>query len=103
MVFLLDHKTTAYWGTYGITKQAVQTFMQMLADETENTRDENHYPVVATNGYDPGPMRTPLRRRAFPGELERETVLPEERLGPLLSLLNRNDRALTGVAISNAR
>lgn len=103
MVFLLDHKTTAYWGTYGITKQAVQTFMQMLADETENNRDKNNYPVVAINGYDPGPMRTPLRRRAFPGELERETVLPEARLGPLLSLLIRHDRALTGVAVSHAR
>lgn len=100
MVFLMDHKTTAYWGTYGITKQAVQTFMHMLADETENNRDEHKNPILAINGYDPGPMRTPLRRRAFPGELERETVLPEERLGPLLSLLTRQDRALTGAAIS---
>lgn len=100
MVFLLDQKTTAYWGTYGISKQAVQTFMHMLADETENNRNEHNHPVLAINGYDPGPMRTPLRRRAFPGELERETALPEERLGPLLSLLTRHDRALTGVALS---
>jgi len=100
LVFLLDHKTTAYWGTYGISKQAIQTFMHMLADETENKRDDQNHPILAINGYDPGPMRTPLRRRAFPGELEREAVPPEQRLGPLLSLLLRDDRALSGVAIS---
>lgn len=100
LVFLLDHKPGAYWGTYGVSKQAVQTLMHMLADETEGNRDEQGHPVIAINGYDPGPMRTPLRRRAFPGELERETALPEERLGPLLSLITRQEREKTGAAVS---
>ncbi|NND92828.1 MAG: SDR family NAD(P)-dependent oxidoreductase [Granulosicoccus sp.] len=100
MVFTLDYKPTAYWGSYGISKQALQGFMHMLSDEHDSKLDQQGYPVLAINGYDPGPMRTPLRRRAFPGELEGETVPPEERLGPLLSLLNRTDRSLTGVALA---
>mgnify|MGYP000515555387 CR=1 FL=1 len=98
MVFLLDHKPTAYWGSYGVSKQALQGFMHMLADEHEGKKGVDGHPLVAVNGYDPGPMRTPLRRRAFPGELEKETTLPENRLGPLLSLMTRTDRSRTGVA-----
>lgn len=98
MIFLLDHKTTAYWGSYGVSKQALRTLMHMLADETENTKGEDNHPLLAINGYDPGPIRTPLRRRAFPGELESESEPPHTRLGPLLSLLSRTDRSLTGIA-----
>lgn len=98
MVFMLDQKTTAYWGSYGVSKQALQTLMHMLADETENKPGEDNYPQIAINGYDPGPIRTPLRRRAFPGELESETEPPHTRLGPLLSLLSRADRSVTGMA-----
>lgn len=100
VTFLLDHKTTAYWGGYGVSKQALQSFMYMLADETDNKLGEDQCPKLAINGYDPGPMRTPLRRRAFPGELVKETELPHTRLGPLLSLIMRTDRKLTGSAVS---
>ena len=100
LVFLLDRKVSAYWGGYGVSKQALQTLMHMLADETENTLGEDRCPLLAINGYDPGPMRTQLRRRAFPGELEAQSEPPEARLGPLLSLLTRSDRQITGVALS---
>lgn len=100
LVFTLDHKSTAYWGTYGISKQALQTLMHMLADETDNKVGEDSHPLLAINGYDPGPMRTQLRRRAFPGELEVESELPQTKLGPLLSLIARTDRHITGVALS---
>jgi len=102
MVFMLDNKPTAYWGGYGISKQALQGFMHMLADETDNQTGADKHPLVAINGYDPGPSRTPLRRRAFPGELETETSLPEDKLGPLLSLMMRTDRSLTGCAIGGS-
>ena len=99
LVFLLDYKVSAYWGGYGVSKQALQTLMQMLADETDGTQDNDGCPVLAVNGYDPGPMRTQLRRRAFPGELEAQSEPPETRLGPLLSLVTRSDRHLSGVAL----
>jgi NAD(P)-dependent dehydrogenase (short-subunit alcohol dehydrogenase family) len=99
ITFSLDHKPTAYWGTYGVSKQAVQSFMHMLADEHDGKLDSNGHPLIAINGFDPGPMRTPLRRRAFPGELEEETMPPELKLGPLLSLMSREDRTLTSAAM----
>ncbi|ASJ75232.1 SDR family NAD(P)-dependent oxidoreductase [Granulosicoccus antarcticus] len=98
--FLLDHKPTAYSGAYGVSKQALQAFMHMLADEHENHRDAQGNPIVAINGYDPGPMRTQLRRHAFPGELEGESETPDKRLGPLLSLMVRTDRSVNGVALA---
>lgn len=100
MVFLLDCKPTAYWGSYGVSKQALQAFMHMLADETDNQTGDDQHPLVAINGFDPGPCRTPLRRRAFPGELETETPPPSEKLGPLISLLIRADRSMTGQALT---
>jgi NAD(P)-dependent dehydrogenase (short-subunit alcohol dehydrogenase family) len=99
LTFLLDHKPTAYWGAYGISKQALQAFMHMLSDEHESQKDAQGYPLVAINGYDPGPMRTQLRRHAFPGELEGESDTPDRRLGPLLSLMMRTDRSMTGIAL----
>ena len=99
VTFLLDHKPGAYWGAYGVSKQAVHALMHMLADESESRRDAHGHPVLAINGYDPGPVRTPLRRRAFPGETEHESPPPSERIGPLLSLLARRDRSLTGTAL----
>lgn len=100
LTFTLDYKPTAYWGAYGVSKQALQGFMHMLSDEHDSQRDANGHPVLAINGYDPGPMRTQLRRHSFPGELEAETETPDQRMGPLLSLLMRSDRSLTGAALA---
>ncbi len=99
ITYLLDCKTTAYWGGYGVSKQALQAFMHMLADEHEGKRDADGNPILAINGYDPGAMRTPLRRRAFPGELEAETMPPDVKMGPLLALIMRQQRMLTGTAL----
>lgn len=100
IVFLLDNKPGAYWGSYGISKIAVHAFMHMLADETEGKLDSSGAPRLAINGYDPGPIRTPLRRKAFPGELVQESPIPDTRLGPLLALITRDERKLTGVAVN---
>ena len=99
VTFLLDHRPGAYWGAYGVSKQALHALMHMLDDEHEGRRDERGRPRVAINGYDPGPMRTALRRRAFPGELEREAPPPNDKLGPLLALLSRSDPLLTGTPL----
>ncbi len=101
LTFMLDYKPTAYWGAYGVSKQALQGFMHMLADEYDTQLDEQGlHPLLAINGYDPGPMRTQLRRNSFPGELEAETEPPDQRMGPLLSLMMRTDRSLTGAALA---
>ena len=96
VVFTLDQKSSAYWGAYGVSKAGAQVLMQTYADETEGRKNSQGYSTVAFNAVDPGPMRTPLRRQAFPGELETETQAPETKLGPFLSLLARSEPTLTG-------
>jgi len=77
--------------------------MCMLADETDFELNEQGAPRIVFNGYDPGAMRTPLRRRTFPGELEAESPPPEDRLPTLLSLICRSDQALTGAAVCHSQ
>ena len=56
----------AYWGAYGVAKIALGGYVRILADETEN------FGLCATL-FTPGPMRSPIRLRAYPAE-NRETL-----------------------------
>jgi len=60
----------AFWGAYAATKAALETLALVYADEVANTK-------VRVNLVDPGPLRTALRARAFPGE-KPETLRPPE-------------------------
>ncbi len=94
VIFTLDEKLSAYWGAYGVSKHALHALLGMFVDETDNQLADDNAPLIAFNGIDPGPMRTPLRRKAFPGELENESPLPTERMGPFLALIQRQERML---------
>jgi len=99
VTFTVDDKTSAYWGAYGVSKAAVLQLAHMLFDETEHQRAADGSPKIAVNAINPGPMRTSLRRKAFPGELESETASPDTCLGPFLALISRHDRQLNGVLL----
>lgn len=71
IVFTLDDKNTAYWGAYGVAKAGLRSFMEILADELENTR-------ISVKGLDPGKVRTNFRTRAFPAENPTTHATPEE-------------------------
>lgn len=82
VVFVQDPQRGAYWGAYGVSKAAATTMAEMLAAETE------HEPTLQVHCFDPGPMRTGLRARAWPGALHDEAPPPEESAVPrLLALL----------------
>ena len=100
VTFTLDHKPGAYLGAYGLSKSAAHALMHVLAVETAGRRRADGAPRVAINGYDPGPIRTNLRRRFFAGEVASASPAPEERLGPLLALVRRDDPTLTGRAFA---
>ncbi len=99
VIFTVDDKTSAYWGAYGVSKVALMQLANMTFDETEKQTGDDGAAIVAVNAIDPGAMRTPLRRKAFPGELETETPTPDTRLGPFLSLISRQDRQLNGATL----
>ena len=51
----------AYWGPYAAAKAALEAMVRSYAAEIANTQIRVHL-------VDPGPVRTALRARAFPGE-----------------------------------
>lgn len=66
----------AYWGAYGVSKIAIEGFAAILADELESAG------VVRVNTVVPGPVASPLRKRAYPAE-ETEKLAAIESLAPL--------------------
>jgi NAD(P)-dependent dehydrogenase (short-subunit alcohol dehydrogenase family) len=54
-------QSKAYWGAYGISKVAIESFSEILADELEETS-------VVSNTFIPGPCILPIRKKTHPGE-----------------------------------
>ena len=99
LLFTLDDHNTAYWGAYGVSKAAIRSTARILADEMENLLDENGHPRIAVNLINPGPMRTRLRAKAFPGEQPTETPTAASKVSEFLRLIARTDPKLTGADI----
>ena len=60
----------AFWGAYATGKAALEALVMIYAAETATTN-------VRVNLVDPGPMRTRLRARAYPGEDKDKLPLPK--------------------------
>ena len=60
-----------YWGTYSTTKAALDALIRTYALECASTK-------VRVNLFSPGPVRTLMRAKAFPGENQNTLPLPEE-------------------------
>lgn len=59
-----------YWGAYATSKAALDMMVGIYAAEVAHTQ-------VKVNLFNPGPMRTFMRREAFPGEDEARQIPPE--------------------------
>ncbi|MBV8119590.1 MAG: SDR family NAD(P)-dependent oxidoreductase [Alphaproteobacteria bacterium] len=57
----IGRDSLAYWGPYAISKIGLEMLVKIYAAEIAKTR-------IRANLIDPGPVRTRLRARAFPGE-----------------------------------
>lgn len=65
----------AYWGPYAVSKAGLEALVKTYAHEVAST-------PIKVNLLNPGPVRTTMRQRAFPGE--NPATLPEpEALVPL--------------------
>jgi len=80
----------AYWGAYAVSKSALEGLAGVLAEECEGTT------AIRVNSVNPGPMRTPMRARAFPGEDPATLPMPEQVLAPFLYLLGPAGRGISG-------
>lgn len=64
-------KASAYWATYSVTKAALDVLVKTYAAENEKTN-------ICANLLSPGPIRTTMRAKAFPGEDPDTLRTPEE-------------------------
>jgi NAD(P)-dependent dehydrogenase (short-subunit alcohol dehydrogenase family) len=61
----------AYWGPYSVSKAAVELMARIYAAETATTK-------LRVNVFNPGPIRTPMRATAMPGEDPMTLDTPEQ-------------------------
>jgi NAD(P)-dependent dehydrogenase (short-subunit alcohol dehydrogenase family) len=83
VVFVLDDPERmgrAYWGAYGVAKQALAGLVAILRDEWESTR-------VRAQALLPAPMRTPLRGAAYLGENALDLPPPDAAANAVVYLL----------------
>lgn len=84
----------AYWGAYGVAKFGLEGLMQILAEETRDTSP------IRVNSIDPGPVRTQLRARLYPGEAHERLAAPDAILSLYLYLMGPDSLGVTGQALS---
>ncbi|GAB6066842.1 YciK family oxidoreductase [Methylothermus subterraneus] len=93
VVFTSDsaaRRANAYWGAYGVAKVGLEALARILAAEWESAGTLRAHVLV------PGPVRTPIRRRAFPGEMEKRLTPPQSLAKLYVYLLGPASRGQSG-------
>ena len=81
-----------FWGAYAVSKFATEGLSQVLASEQE------HGPI-RVNCINPGPVRTAMRRAAYPAE-DRDALKTAEQILPTyMYLLGPDSRGVTGQSL----
>lgn len=83
----------AYWGAYAVSKSGVEALTQVLADELERAGNPR------VNAINPGPVRTRMRRQAYPAEDIGQLAAPEDVVQPYLWLLGAASRGVSGQSL----
>ncbi|MEQ1698066.1 MAG: SDR family NAD(P)-dependent oxidoreductase [Hyphomicrobiaceae bacterium] len=85
-------KATAYWGLYAASKAALETLVKTYAAENATTK-------VRANLINPGPTRTQMRAKAYPGEDANTLPTPDE-IAPLFVELALRSYEQTGQVVA---
>lgn len=96
IVFVSDRQgreARPFGGAYAIAKAGIEQMMKIWAAELEGNEQ------LRINSYDPGPMRTGLRLRGYPGETLEQSPPPEMAVPGLLWLLGPDSRGVSGAAL----
>lgn len=84
LVFTLDDATRvsqAYWGGYGVAQHGLAALVGMLHAELANS-------PVRVSALQPGPMRTPLRAKAYADDEDLQTREPADYADACVTLLS---------------
>lgn len=95
VVFVLDDPDLlqrAHWGGYGVSKAALERFVAILHEETDNG-------PLRTHALLPGPMRTGLRQLAYFGEDLMQRPLPDAAATAAVYLLSAQGVAARGAVL----
>jgi NAD(P)-dependent dehydrogenase (short-subunit alcohol dehydrogenase family) len=90
----VGRKGRAFWGAYAVSKFATEGFMQVLADELENTCK------VRVNSLNPGATNTAMRRMAYPSETPTDNPYAEDIMPAYLYLMGEDSAEITGQALN---
>jgi NAD(P)-dependent dehydrogenase (short-subunit alcohol dehydrogenase family) len=91
----LNKMSAAYWGAYGVSKYGVTALAEQFAAELANSNVQ----VLALN---PGPMRSPLRAKAYHTENPGEVKAPLLAAQKILRLMERSlDAKACQVSLNN--
>lgn len=91
VVFASHTSNKAYYGAFGVAKNGMQAFCDILAAEYD---DPKHF--IRVNSVDVGPIRTGMRTLNFPGENPNTVARPEALVGPFLFYLSDAAAQRTG-------
>jgi NAD(P)-dependent dehydrogenase (short-subunit alcohol dehydrogenase family) len=80
----------AFWGAYAVSKFATEGLSQVLASEQVRMR---------VNCINPGPVRTDMRRAAYPAEDRDALKTPADILPTYMYLLGPDSRGVTGQSL----
>lgn len=93
IVFVSDssaRRANAYWGTYAISKLALEAFARILAEEVQQAGR------VRVNTLIPGPFLSPIHLRAYPASDRTKLVGPERAAKSVVYLLASGHRHVHG-------
>lgn len=85
----LSKSGRAYWGSYCVTKFALEGLMEVLAEELSTTTN------IRVNSLNPGAVRTAMRAQAFPAEDPQTLPHPDERMSAYLYLMGPDSKGVT--------
>lgn len=88
-------KSRAYWGPYTATKAGLETLVRCWAAELEVT-------PIRANLFNPGPTRTAMRAKAYPGEDPATLPAPED-VAPDIAAMLAPDYAANGAFVAFQR
>jgi NAD(P)-dependent dehydrogenase (short-subunit alcohol dehydrogenase family) len=86
-------QASAYWGAYAVSKFGIEALSRILAEEHERRGNPR------VNALNPGPVRTRMRRQAYPAEELSRSAAPEDIVQPYLWLLGPASRGVNGQSL----
>ena len=97
IVFSVDEANKAYWGAYGVGKQAQLGLLHILADELDGDQR------IRVNGVHPGSVRTDLRTHNYPGINPASFPEPSSVIAPYIYLLGADATHTTNQIVRNTQ